>query len=111
MIESDHAADDRRRCASATVAQDFVPVAHLFAREIEKLRATNSRLARQPVAGTVRHESEIARLQDVILGALHIQDAPARRHDMEHQAVLERRQIERPGSRELGATVKNAAHP
>ena len=76
MIESNHAADDRRRRASSTVAQDFVPVAHLFARQIEELRATNSRLARQPVAGTVRHEREAAGLQHVILSALHIQDAP-----------------------------------
>jgi hypothetical protein len=30
---------------------------------------------------------------------------------MEHQAVLERRQIERPRCRELGATVEDAAHP
>src|SRR5918995_1039002 len=78
MIESNHAADDRRRRTSSTVAQDLVPVAHLFARQIEKLRATNARLARQPVAGTVRHEREVARLKDVIRGPLHIQDAPPR---------------------------------
>jgi hypothetical protein len=77
MIESNHAADDRRRRTSPTVAQDFVSVAHLFARQIEKLCATNSRLARQLVAGTVRHEREVARLQHVLVGALHIQDAPA----------------------------------
>jgi hypothetical protein len=77
MIESNHAADDRRRRASPTVAQDFVAVAHLFARQIEQLRAMNSRLAGQPVPGTVRYERKVARLQDVILGALHIQDAPA----------------------------------
>ena len=76
MIESNHAADDRRRRASPTVAQDFVSVAHLFARQIEKLRARNSRLARQLVAGTVRHQREIAGLQDVILGALYVKYAP-----------------------------------
>ena len=76
MIESNHAADDRRRRASPTVAQDFVPVAHLFAWQVEELRGSHSRLARQPVAGTVRHEREIAGLQDVILAALHVKDAP-----------------------------------
>ena len=45
--------------ASPPVAQDFVPVAHLFARQIEELRAENARLARQPVASTVWHEGEV----------------------------------------------------
>jgi hypothetical protein len=63
--------------AAPAVAQDFVPVAHLLARQIEEPRATHSRLARQPMPGTVRHERKVARLQHAILEALHIQDAPA----------------------------------
>ena len=63
MIESNDAADDRRRRASSTVAQDFIAVAHLFARQIEKLRATNARLAREPMTGTVRYERKVARLR------------------------------------------------
>ncbi len=77
MIESNDAADDRRRRASPAVAQDLVAVAHLFTRQIEELRGINPRLARQPVPGTVRHERKVARLQDVIIGALHIKDTSA----------------------------------
>ena len=69
MVESNHAADDGRRRASPTVAQDLVPIAHLFAWQVEELRGSHSRFARQPVAGAVRHEREIAGLQDVILRA------------------------------------------
>ena len=61
MIESNHAADDRRRRAAATVAQDFVAVAHLFARQIEELRAVDARFARQPMAGAVWHQRESRR--------------------------------------------------
>jgi len=63
------------------------------------------------VARAVRYEREVARLKVVILSSLHLEDAPARRHDMEHQAVLERRQIESQGCREFGETVEDAAHP
>ena len=46
VIESDRAADDRRRCAAPTMAEDFVAITHLFARQIEELRCGHARFAR-----------------------------------------------------------------
>jgi hypothetical protein len=56
--------------------RDLVPVAHLFAWQVEELRGSHSKLARQPVAGAVRHQREIAGLQDVILAAFYVKHAP-----------------------------------
>ena len=48
--------------------------------------------------------------QYVIGGALHLQHATTRRHDMKHQAVFQGRQGQGPGRCELGATVDHAGH-
>ncbi len=50
-----------------------------------------SGLTHQPVTLAVRHEREIARLELAAFRALDLEPAPARRHDVEHQAVRHRR--------------------
>jgi hypothetical protein len=59
----------------------------------------------------VRHQRKIAALQLATFHSLNLKPAPTLRYEVEHQRVLHRRQDEPPRRTELGAAIKDAAHP
>src|SRR5262245_2061639 len=60
---------------------------------------------------TMRHQSEIARLQQPICRPLHFEPTPSSSNDVEHEAILHRWQRECPRCREFGTAIENAGHP
>jgi hypothetical protein len=111
VIEANGSASDYRRRAASATPENLVPVADLFAWEIEQPRRRHAVSTRQPVTGAVRHERELARLQHVVFASVYFHQALTQRHDVEYQTVVECRQLERPRRREFPPAVQDAGHP
>jgi hypothetical protein len=90
-----------------TMAEDFVMLADLLAREIKKLRSADAGLARQPVSLAVGQEREIAGLEHARLSAFDLEPGASRSHEVKHHAVVQRRQRKSPWCGELGYTCEN----
>ncbi len=58
----------------------------------------------------MRDQRQIAGLKKLAWRSLQLEKTASAGHDMKHQAVLKGRNLESPGSPELGATVERAAH-
>jgi hypothetical protein len=72
MIKGHRSANHGCGFATPAMAEDFVMLADLLAREIEKLRSADAGLARQPVSLAVGHEREIAGLKQARLSAFDL---------------------------------------
>jgi hypothetical protein len=111
VLETDHAAHDTRRRAASAMPEDLIALAHQLTGKVKEPCTANPGLACQRVALAMGHERELAGLQPMGFDSADFQPARSRRHDMEHQAVLERRQLQGPWRGELGTAVKGTAHP
>ncbi|HEX9783451.1 MAG TPA: hypothetical protein VGA56_12065 [Opitutaceae bacterium] len=109
VLETHGAADHRRGRTVVAMAQNFVALAHEFARQVEQLCGPHAAFARENVAFAVRHKHEITALQPVTL-ATDFQRAATLRHEVKHQAAPHRRQHQSPRCRKLRATVERAGH-
>src|SRR5688572_22881433 len=111
VIEAHGPTDEARRRAAPAMAEDRVAIAHLLVPELVEPGSRCARFARKPVPFSVRHESEVARLEPPMVGALHFEPTPTGCHHMKAQASGSCRQRQGPGSAELGPAVERAGHP
>ena len=111
MVEPDRPADQVRPRAAASVAKNRVAIVHVLVRERLDTSCGYSRLAPEAMSPSVRHEGKVALLEHAVLGPLDREPAAAARHCVKAQASLERRELERPGSGELGAAIEHSGHP
>src|SRR5262245_5207047 len=111
VIEANGSARDCRRRAASAMPQNLVTIAHLLAWKIEEPRRSHTVFARQAVTGALRHERELARAQHLVFASLYFQQTLTKRHDVEHQTVVECRQCERPWRREFRPAVHDTGHP
>ena len=110
VIEPNDTADHGRRCPSSSMSEDLVPVADELTRQIEEFRGRSTSVADQPVSLAMRDQREIPGSQKLGIRAFDLEQALTGRYDVEHHAVLERRQFQPPRRGEFGSAVEEAAH-
>ena len=108
--EADGAAHDARGRPAAAVPQDRVAVAGVVVLQPVDPRGRYPGLAAQQVALAVRHQGEVAGLQQPGLVAVHLEPATPGVHDVEPHRLGLGRQVQPPGSGQLGPAVEGARH-